>query len=76
MGIQKLKVQEFGVQNDPKIGSMSPQFSTTLEIGTVSLKFNLHPNPMVNFQENKQKTRFWPHKGPKGGKWGPDKPQL
>ena len=41
-GSQKLQLQEFGIQSDPKIGSMRPQFSKPLELGRVGLKNNIY----------------------------------
>ena len=38
-----------GSKMTPKMGPMGPRLSTPEELGTVSLKINFHPNPIVTF---------------------------
>ena len=51
---QKTEITGFGVQNDPKIYSMRPQFSTPPELGTACLKTTFIQILYSNFQTKLQ----------------------
>ena len=62
----------WGAQSDPKIGPLSPMFSTPLKVLTMSMWSNTDMKPVKTFGENDQRLEFWLS----GSKIGPLRPIL